>query len=215
MTDFWKSGERHFCTFCKCWLAGNKISINLHESGNHHKSMVKAKLEQLRKANIEKERQDKQMNETLGKMELAAHESYRRDMVAQATNVLNNSQTDTSSSSNVNLPSKLKRPINQPVQVQCKKPKFVIKTPTPQPVFEPIVTSSESDKEVESKPEAPKEEEEAAATTDNTDQEGTWYESKTDAQESFYWNDITGESTWTPPAVYLSIEQQRVKGLTV
>jgi WW domain-binding protein 4 len=214
MADYWKSGERHFCKFCKCWLAGNKISIDLHESGNHHKSMVKSKLEQLRKANIEKERQDKQMNETLGKMELAAHESYRRDMVAQAT-----SRMESSSSSNANLPSKLKRPINQPVQVQCKKPKFVIKTPTAKPVFVPIVTPSKSDKDVESKPEekseSPKEEEVAATNTDNTDQEGTWYESKTDAQQSFYWNDLTGESTWTPPAVYLSIEQQRAKGLKV
>jgi WW domain-binding protein 4 len=214
MADYWKSGERHFCKFCKCWLAGNKISIDLHESGNHHKSMVKSKLEQLRKANIEKERQDKQMNETLGKMELAAHESYRRDMVAQAT-----SRMESSSSSNVNLPSKLKRPINQPVQVQCKKPKFVIKTPTAKPVFVPIVTPSKSDKDVESKSEekseSPKEEEVAATNTDNTDQEGTWYESKTDAQQSFYWNDLTGESTWTPPAVYLSIEQQRAKGLKV
>jgi WW domain-binding protein 4 len=215
MADYWKSGERHFCTFCKCWLAGNKVSINLHEGGNHHKSMVRSKLEQLRKANIEKERQDKQMHETLGKIELAANESYRRDMVAQAA-----SQLDSSAPSNADLPSKLKRHVNEPIQVQCKKPKFVIKTPTPKPVFEPIATPTESDKVVavvEPKPEpSPKEEEEEEApNTDTTNQEGTWYESKTDTQESFYWNDITGESTWTPPAVYLSIEQQRAKGLKV
>jgi hypothetical protein len=144
MTDYWKSGERHFCTFCKCWLAGNKISIDLHESGNHHKSMVKAKLDQLRKANLEKERQDKKLNETLGQMERAANESFRRDMVANATRILDSKQQDNSSSSDANLPSKLKRPLNQPVQVQCKKAKFVIKTPTPKPVFEPIVTPSEA-----------------------------------------------------------------------
>jgi WW domain-binding protein 4 len=203
MADYWKSGERHYCTFCKCWLAGNKVSIDLHESGNHHKSMVKAKLDQLRRANVEKERQDKQFNETLGQMERAANESFRRDMVANATNSLNSTPSD------ANLPSKLKRPINQPVQVQCKKAKFVIKKPTPKPVFEPIATPSESDKETE----APQEEEKT--TTSNNNQEGTWYESKTETQESFYWNDATGESTWTPPAVYLSIEQQRAKGLKV
>ena len=215
MAEFWKSGERHFCTFCKCWLAGNKISIELHERGNHHKSMVTAKMEQLRKTKIEKERDDKQMNQTLGQMELAAHESYRRDMVAQATHTLNNSQTSTaSSSSDVNLPSKLKRPANQPVQVQCKKPKFVIKTPVPKPVFEPIAStsSSEPEKPVESEPEK-KEEEQVPTIESNPD--GNWYESKTETNESFYWNDATGESTWTPPEKYLSIEQQRAKGLKV
>jgi WW domain-binding protein 4 len=209
MADYWKSNDRHFCTFCKCWLAGNKISINLHESGNHHKSMVKAKLEQLRKANIEKERQDKQMNETLGQMERAANESFRRDMVANATNRLNSSEQNSATSSEVNLPSKLKRPLNQPVQVQCKKAKFVIKTPTPQPVFEPVVTPSEPDKQTETTVSEEK------PTTSNQNPEGTWYESKTDTQESFYWNDTTGESTWTAPAAYLSIEQQKEKGFTV
>jgi len=222
MTEFWKSGERHFCTFCKCWLAGNKISIDLHESGNHHKSMVKAKLEQLRKSNLEKERQEKQLNATLGQMDRAANESFRRDMVANATSLLNNSQQNIPATSDSNLPSKLKRPINHPVQVQCKKPKFVIKTPTPTPVFEPITTTSPSEtKEEENefveaeKPKTSKEEIKDKSTTNNNNHKGTWYESKTETQESFYWNDTTGESTWTPPAVYLSIEQQRAKGLKV
>lgn len=209
MTDYWKSGERHFCKFCNCWLAGNKVSIDLHESGNHHKSMVKAKVDQLRKDKIEKEKQEKKFNETLGQMELAAHESYRRDMVAQATNTLNNTST---ASSDINLPSKLKRPINQPVQVQCKKAKFVLKTPTPKPVYEPIVSTSEPEKEeVKSETEIPKEE----VTTTPSNPDGIWYESKTETNETFYWNDTTGESTWITPANYLSIEQQRAKGLKV
>ena len=214
MADYWKSNDRHFCTFCKCWLAGNKISINLHESGNHHKSMVKAKLEQLRKTGLEKEREDKKLNETLGQMERAANESFRRDMVANATKLLDSSKQDDSSSSDINLPSKLKRPLNQPVQVQCKKPKFVIKTPTPKPVFEPIATPSET-KEDEKETKSPVKQAEVKPVTNDTNPEGTWYESKTEAQESFYWNDTTGESTWTAPAVYLSVEEQKAKGLKV
>jgi len=213
MGDYWKSNERHFCTFCKCWLAGNKISIDLHERGNHPKSMVKAKLEQLRKAGIEKERQDKKLNETLGQMERAANESFRRDMVANATNASNYNHQDNSSSSDTNLPSKLKRPLNQPVQVQCKKAKFVIKTPTPKPVFEPIATPAETKKEEEETKSSVQKEKSVTSTDKNPD--GTWYESKTETQESFFWNDTTGESTWTPPAVYLSVEQQIAKGLKV
>ncbi|CAF2714181.1 unnamed protein product [Rotaria sp. Silwood2] len=208
MSEYWKSGERHFCTFCKCWLAGNKISIDLHERGNHHKSMVKVKLDQLRKASIEKEHQDKQLNQTLGQMERAANESFRRDMASNSKNISTYGEGNIPTSSDVNLPSKLKRQINQPVQVQCKKPKFILKVPTPKPVFEPISTSTESNEQDET-------EKEELTTSNNNNQEGTWYESKTETQESFYWNDITGESTWTPPAVYLSIEQQRAKGLKV
>jgi len=202
MADYWKSNERHFCTFCKCWLAGNKISIDLHESGNHHKGNVKAKLDQLRKTSLEKEKQDKQINTTLGQMERAANESFRRDMVANASTMLNYGQKDNLTSSDGNLPSKLKRPISQPIQVQCKKPKFIIKTPTPKPVFEPIESNT-------TVPEEPKE------VISNNNEEGTWYESRTEAGESFYWNDITGASTWTPPDNYLSIEQQKAKGLKV
>ncbi|CAF1024059.1 unnamed protein product [Rotaria sp. Silwood1] len=207
MSEYWKSGERHYCKFCKCWLAGNKISIDLHERGNHHKSMVKTKLDQLRKESIEKEHQNKQLNQTLGHMERAANESFRRDMALNSKNVSTYGEGNNSSSSDINLPSKLKRSINQPVQVQCKKPKFVLKTPTPKPIFEPIPTLTESKEE--------EEEEKEISTTNNDKQEGTWYESKTETQESFYWNDTTGESTWIPPAVYLSIEQQRAKGLKV
>lgn len=199
MTDYWKSGERHFCTFCKCWLAGNKISIDLHERGNHHKNMVKAKLDQVRKANAEKDRQDKQFSQTLGQIERAANESFRRDMVANSQY----NQTNAASTSDVNLPSKLKRPANEPVQIQMKKPKFIIKTPSTKPVFEPVETPTESKTEIEK------------STTLKDDQKGTWYESKTETKESFYWNDTTGESTWTPPEVYLSIEEQRAKGLKV
>jgi WW domain-binding protein 4 len=216
MTEFWKSGERHFCIYCKCWLAGNKLSINLHESGNHHKNNVKAKLDQLRKTSLEKERQTKELNTTLGQMERAANESFCRDAVA---NVSNSSQQSTPTSGGTNLPSKLKRHIDQPIQVQCKKAKFVIKTPTPKPVFEPIVTPTEckttvSD-EVETKEEEPSIEVPEEKATISTNDQGTWYESKTDTQESFFWNDTTGASSWHPPDIYLSIEQQREKGLKV
>ena len=202
MADYWKSGERHFCTFCKCWLAGNKISIELHERGNNHKNNVKARLDQVRRDKVEKERQEKQFNSTLADIERAATVAYQRDIAAEASG--------NASPSEINLPSKLKRPSNQPVQVQCKKPKFVLKTPTAKPVFVPIST----EKKVE-------EEEKPASTTSTTTEAkevpegGTWYESKTENQESFFWNDTTGESSWTPPPVYLSIEEQREKGLKV
>ena len=213
MADYWKSGERHFCTFCKCWLAGNKVSIELHERGNHHKGNVKAKLDQVRKSAIEKERQDKELSNTLGQMERAANESFRRDVVA---NVSSNSQTSTGTGSDVSLPSKLKRPINEPLQVQCKKPKFVLKKPSQKPVYEPIPVASETTTATVEAPVTKTEAPEVPSETPiMTNPEGTWYEFKTDEQESFFWNDTTGASSWHAPEVYLSIEDQRAKGLIV
>jgi WW domain-binding protein 4 len=215
MADYWKSGERHFCTFCKCWLAGNKISIDLHERGNHHKNSVKAKLDQLRKTSAEKEQQEKQLSATLSQMERAASESFRRDMISNASvqTLSNESSTSTSTTTaDVNLPSKLKRALNQPVQVQCKKAKFIIKTPTPKPVFEPIVVQKdESTEQVQDEPIS----QTSSVESERPNPNGTWYESKTDNQESFYWNDITGESSWIAPADYLSIDEQRARGLKV
>ena len=206
MADYWKSGERHFCTFCKCWLAGNKISINLHESGNNHKNNVKAKLDQVRRDKVEKERQEKQFNSTLADIERAATVAYQRDIATEASG--NGSTVEQ------NLPSKLKRPLNQPVQVQCKKAKFVLKTPATKPVFVPISTEKKVEEEAE-KPAPPPPPPPTTTTTTDVPEGGTWYESKTENQESYFWNDTTGETSWTPPDAYLSIEEQREKGIKV
>ena len=205
MADYWKSGERHFCTFCKCWLAGNKISIELHERGNHHKNSVRTKLEQLRKSSVEKEREEKQFNTTLGQIERAANESFRRDLAAETSNY---TRTNNGTPAEINLPSKLKRPANEPVQIQCKKPKFILKTPSQRPIYKPIESSQTEETEVNTQTSTKSE-------LTNDESQGIWYESKTETGDSYYWNDTTGESTWTPPTVYLSIEEQRSRGLKV
>ena len=40
MTEFWKSGARHWCTYCKIFINGTKPSIAYHESGKKHKEIV-------------------------------------------------------------------------------------------------------------------------------------------------------------------------------
>jgi WW domain-binding protein 4 len=44
MADYWKSNAKKYCEFCKVWIADNKASVNIHESGRKHKDAVKAKL---------------------------------------------------------------------------------------------------------------------------------------------------------------------------
>ena len=218
MADYWKSNERHFCTYCKCWLAGNKISINLHESGNHHKGNVRAKLDQMRKTSLEKEKQTQEMNTTLSQMERAATESFLRDVAVNgsSSSTAHYGQETNATATDISLPSKLKRPISQPVQVQCKKAKFVIKTPTLKPVFEPIATLTESASSVtEDLAVKVASDEKVPLTTASLDEIGTWYEFRSEAGELFYWHDTTGASSWTAPDVYLSVEEQKARGLKV
>jgi len=203
MGEYWKSNARHYCQFCKCWLAENKISVELHEKGNHHKEMVKSKLEHLKRESLKKEKEDKKLNQTIAKMEKGALDSFKRDLAKNpsiaasqygVTDIQQQQSTDPSQS---NLPSKLKRPMTEPIRVTCKTPKFVLKTPTPKPVFGPPdelhSTSNVTVKEAEQRKQP---------------LPATWYEAKTDGEQIYYWNDQTGESTWTMPVKYVSLEQQ-------
>ena len=179
----------------------------------------------MRKASLEKEKQTQEMNTTLGQMERAATESFLRDVAVNGSSTAHYGQETNAATNDVSLPSKLKRPISQPVQVQCKKAKFVIKTPTLKPVFEPIATLTESassvtedvavkDEQASAKDESQDKVPLTAATT-TLDEIGTWYEFRSEAGELFYWHDTTGASSWTPPDVYLSIEEQKARGLKV
>ncbi|KAI8065972.1 hypothetical protein BDF21DRAFT_426749 [Thamnidium elegans] len=40
MADYWVSQQRHWCKYCKKYVANNKPSISLHENGRSHKDQV-------------------------------------------------------------------------------------------------------------------------------------------------------------------------------
>ncbi|XP_055681270.1 WW domain-binding protein 4 [Lutzomyia longipalpis] len=84
MADYWKSNERKFCDFCKCWIADNKPSIQFHENGRRHKANVEKRISDISKKAAKDEKSRKKMDIELKKMEEAAMAAYAQDISRNA-----------------------------------------------------------------------------------------------------------------------------------
>ena len=82
MTEFWKSGARHWCTYCKLFINGTKPSIAYHENGKKHKEIAELYLKEMRVRAREKGKDKKELEGELAKIERAALQQYQRDDVA-------------------------------------------------------------------------------------------------------------------------------------
>ncbi|CAH0714315.1 unnamed protein product, partial [Brenthis ino] len=80
MATYWKSQERKFCEFCKCWFADNKVSISFHENGKRHKENVKKHISQLSKRSAKEFKQKEKMDDEIKKMEAAGMSAYLKDV---------------------------------------------------------------------------------------------------------------------------------------
>lgn len=80
MADYWKSNPRKFCEVCKCWMADNKISVQNHEGGMRHKANVAKKMNELMRSNQDSERNEKQMKESMQKINDAAFVGMMKDL---------------------------------------------------------------------------------------------------------------------------------------
>ncbi|XP_023936485.2 WW domain-binding protein 4 isoform X6 [Bicyclus anynana] len=80
MTTYWKSQDRKFCEFCKCWFADNKVSISFHENGKRHKENVKKHISQLSKKSAKDFKKQEKIEDEMKKMEAAAMSAYLKDV---------------------------------------------------------------------------------------------------------------------------------------
>ncbi|XP_045447414.1 WW domain-binding protein 4 [Melitaea cinxia] len=80
MTTYWKSQDRKYCEFCKCWFADNKVSISFHENGKKHKENVKKHINQLSKRSAKEFKQKEKIENDIKKMEAAAMTAYLKDI---------------------------------------------------------------------------------------------------------------------------------------
>ena len=78
MTEFWKSGARHWCTYCKIFINGTKPSIAYHENGKKHKEIVEMSLKAMRERARERGKEKKELEGELAKIENAAMKHYQR-----------------------------------------------------------------------------------------------------------------------------------------
>ncbi|XP_057651779.1 WW domain-binding protein 4 [Diorhabda carinulata] len=147
MADYWKSNDRKYCDFCKCWIADNKPSVDFHEKGRRHQENVKKRLKNITKASAKAHKESENVDSAIRKMEQAAMAAYRKD-------VESNSCADLTS---IAITKKLKS--------------------------------------------------ENLELKDN--QTKVWHEAKSKEGHIYYWNTLTNESSWEPPADgFLSIEEQ-------
>uniref|UniRef100_A0A8D8WQM7 WW domain-binding protein 4 n=1 Tax=Cacopsylla melanoneura TaxID=428564 RepID=A0A8D8WQM7_9HEMI len=80
MADYWKSQDRKYCDFCKCWIADNKPSVQFHESGKKHKENVAKRLSQISKQSIIDQKKREEDNADFKKMEQDALQAYMKDI---------------------------------------------------------------------------------------------------------------------------------------
>lgn len=80
MADYWKSQPKKFCTYCKCWIADNKPSIEFHERGKNHKENVIKKISEIKQKSMAKAKADEKMSKEFAAMEEAALKAYEEDL---------------------------------------------------------------------------------------------------------------------------------------
>ncbi|CAG9858908.1 unnamed protein product [Phyllotreta striolata] len=85
MADYWKSNDRKYCDFCKCWIADNRPSVEFHEKGRRHQENVKKRLKNISKASARAQKAEEQVDVAIKKMEAAAMVAYRRDVESNSS----------------------------------------------------------------------------------------------------------------------------------
>ncbi|XP_073436437.1 WW domain-binding protein 4 isoform X2 [Dendrobates tinctorius] len=80
MADYWKSQPKKFCTYCKCWIADNKPSIEFHERGKNHKENVTKKISEIKQKSVAKAKADEKKAKEFAAMEEAALKAYEEDL---------------------------------------------------------------------------------------------------------------------------------------
>ncbi|CAG0883995.1 unnamed protein product [Cyprideis torosa] len=82
MSEYWVSQQRRFCEFCNCWMADNKISIQLHEGGKRHKDAVEKKLRDMRKKNRKEDKEKASFEAHMARIEEEALAKAERDVAS-------------------------------------------------------------------------------------------------------------------------------------
>lgn len=80
MADYWKSQDRKYCDFCRCWIADNKPSVEFHERGRRHQENVAKRLKMIYKKTKRDEKETVKIDAAIQHMEMAALEAYRKDV---------------------------------------------------------------------------------------------------------------------------------------
>ncbi|SPP79122.1 WW domain-binding protein 4 [Drosophila guanche] len=197
MTEFWKSNERKYCDFCKCWLSDNKASIAFHEDGKRHKLNVAKRITDISRSSEKSERERLKMDADIRKMEEAAMKSYaqdihgRADMTARSINTVMSAVAASGSSGSrggANAPGRGRQVDPMRLEGYSDEEEDNRRVTVSKVGADPVVPDA-----------------------------SLWVEGKSDEGHTYYWNVKTNESVWKPPKEgYLSYEEyERINQLAI
>ncbi|TMW49077.1 hypothetical protein DOY81_005852, partial [Sarcophaga bullata] len=194
--DYWKSNERKYCDFCKCWISDNKASISFHENGKRHKLNVAKRITDISRNSEKAEQEKRKMDIELRKMEEAAMRSYAQDIHSRGD--LTAKSINTFMTANVGPSTSSSQPANDPSKYRQ---------------VDPLRLAGNSDDENEVGPRVGIQKVDHSAVPNAS----LWVEGVSDEGYTYYWNVKTNESVWEAPKEgYLSWQEyQRINDLAL
>ncbi|RIA94479.1 hypothetical protein C1645_561485 [Glomus cerebriforme] len=101
MSEYWVSQQKHWCQYCRIYIADNKPSRTMHEQGKKHKENVEKFLRDIRRRDHENRKEEEKTKRELERIERAAMKQYKKDIILEAPGA---SMASLTSTSNINAP---------------------------------------------------------------------------------------------------------------
>ncbi|KAJ8676718.1 hypothetical protein QAD02_012505 [Eretmocerus hayati] len=230
MADYWKSQDRKYCDFCKCWIADNKPSIQFHENGKRHKENVTKRVKEIHKNSVKQAKQQKKFENDIEKMEKAAMAAYLKDVEGNtrdlmADKIIHEKLNKTEEKKVVEETPNYNQTPDAELGAHPRSSglslmrEFDASDIDP---FDPYAKQKLARLEAKNKAKAKKEAKEAAKKEEHAKEEKAsrdkivptvpirkvWYEARSQGH-SYYWNIDTNETMWEPPFEgFMSLEEQ-------